>query len=134
MKAKQNTANVVRKKSEFPFLGTSAGPGSAPSESPPACVTAALAEGEMATVEVTLDSGFGNSVFLRGSGGGLTWERGILLDCIDGKTWRWSGMIKDPITVRALLNDCLGSAGSDVLIQPGQKVEIKPSFGDSPIG
>ncbi|MGD0815179.1 MAG: hypothetical protein ABSA83_16390 [Verrucomicrobiota bacterium] len=84
--------------------------------------------GAVTTIEVKLDVGFGNAVFLRGQGGGLTWERGVALSCVDGKTWRWSGTVKDPITFKPLLNDKIWSAGTDLTVKPGQKLEIKPVF------
>jgi hypothetical protein len=80
------------------------------------------------TIEVKTDVGFGNTVFLRGEGGGLTWERGVPLSCVDGKTWRWSGTVKDPITFKPLINDKIWSTGTDLTVKPGQKVEIKPNF------
>jgi hypothetical protein len=84
--------------------------------------------GDVTTIDVKLDVGFGNAVFLRGQGGGLTWERGVPLSCVDGKTWRWSGKVKDPITFKPLINDKIWSAGSDLTVKPGQKVEVKPVF------
>ncbi|MGP8198032.1 MAG: hypothetical protein ACLQU4_00845 [Limisphaerales bacterium] len=84
--------------------------------------------GAVTTIDVKLDVGFGNAVFLRGQGGGLTWERGVALSCVDGKTWRWSGTVKDPITFKPLLNDKIWSAGTDLTVKPGQKLEIKPVF------
>jgi hypothetical protein len=84
--------------------------------------------GAITTIDVKLDVGFGNAVFLRGTGGGLTWERGVPLSCVDGKTWRWSGTVKDPITFKPLINDKIWSAGTDLTVKPGQKVEVKPIF------
>ena len=86
------------------------------------------APGAVTTIDVKLDVGFGNAVFLRGQGAGLTWERGVPLICVDGKTWRWSGTAKDPITFKPLINDRIWSAGNDLTVKPGQKLEVKPSF------
>jgi len=86
------------------------------------------ANGAVTTIDVKLDVGFGNAVFLRGHGGGLTWERGVPLSCVDGKTWRWSGTVKDPITFKPLINDKIWSAGTDLTVKPGQKLEVKPIF------
>ena len=82
----------------------------------------------LTTIEVKLDVGFGNAVFLRGQGGGLTWESGVPLVCVDAKTWRWSAEAKDPITFKLLINDKIWSAGSDLMVAPGQKVEVAPEF------
>jgi len=84
--------------------------------------------GSITTIDVKLDVGFGNAVFLRGNGGGLTWERGVPLSCVDGKTWRWSGAVSAPITFKPLINDKIWSAGTDITVKPGQKVEVQPNF------
>jgi len=80
------------------------------------------------TIDVKIDVGFGNVVFLRGQGAGLTWEQGVPLSCVDGGTWRWSQTLASPITFKVLLNDQVWSAGNDFVAAPGQKVEVSPSF------
>jgi hypothetical protein len=80
------------------------------------------------TIDVKMDVGFGNAIFLRGQGSGLTWDRGIPLVCVDGTTWRWSQAVTDPITFKILLNDKVWSAGKDLTVAPGQKLEVAPSF------
>jgi len=59
---------------------------------------------------VKIDVGFGNAIFLRGQGSGLTWEHGVPLSCVDGGTWRWSQTAASPITFKVLLNDQVWSA------------------------
>lgn len=85
--------------------------------------------GVVTTIDVKMDVGVGNTLFLRGQGSGLTWDRGIPLVCVDGKTWRWSRAVTDPITFKILLNDKVWSAGNDLTIAPGQKLEVAPTFG-----
>jgi hypothetical protein len=83
----------------------------------------------LTTIDVKLDVGFGNALFLRGQGAaGLTWERGLPLVCVDSHTWRWTGMVKAPIKFKVLINDKIWSAGNDLVIAPGQKVELAPQF------
>jgi hypothetical protein len=82
----------------------------------------------LTTIDVKLDVGFGNAVYLRGQGAGLRWERGVPLSCVDSATWRWSGEVKDPVTFKLLINDKIWSAGSDLTVTPGQKIEIAPAF------
>jgi len=79
-------------------------------------------------IDVKLDVGFGNALFMRGHGAGLNWERGVPLACIDGKTWRWCQRLKDPITFKVLVNDKVWSAGADFIVKPGQKIELAPAF------
>lgn len=118
MKTNTNMANA----DEVIFSGT-------PGESRRPSTTAALAGSALTTVEVKFNAGFGNSVFLRGNGGGLNWERGIPLVCVDGETWRWSGTIQEPIVFKPLINDRVWATGSDLKIKPGQKLEVRPTFG-----
>jgi hypothetical protein len=37
-------------------------------------------------------------------------------------------MAKDPITFKLLLNDTIWSAGNDLKIAPGQRMEVAPEF------
>ena len=94
----------------------------------PVVIKPAGASPALTTIEVKRDVGFGNAVFMRGQGAGLTWERGLPLVCVDAQTWRWSGMAKDPITFKVLINDKIWSAGNDLTIAPGQKIEVAPEF------
>jgi hypothetical protein len=84
--------------------------------------------GAVTVIDVKKDVGFGNAIYLRGKGSGLTWERGVPLVCVDGSTWRWSQTVTDTITFKVLLNDQVWSAGQDLTVAPGQKVEVAPSF------
>ena len=86
------------------------------------------ASGAVATIDVKIDVGFGNALYLRGEGSGLTWDRGVLLACVDGKTWRWSQPVTAPITFKVLLNDKVWSSGQDLKVAPGQKIEVAPAF------
>jgi hypothetical protein len=86
------------------------------------------ATGAVTTIDVKIDVGFGNALYLRGEGSGLTWERGVPLACVDGKTWRWSQPVTAPITCKVLLNDQVWSSGQDLKVTPGQKIEVAPAF------
>ena len=81
-----------------------------------------------ASIEVKMDVGFGNALFLRGEGGGLTWERGIPLVCVNSNTWHWSQEIKEQVKFKLLINDQVWSAGGDLVLVPGKKVEVVPTF------
>jgi len=80
------------------------------------------------TIEAKIDVGFGNNLFLRGQGAGLSWDRGIPLTCVDGKTWQWSGKADDKLTFKLLLNDAVWAKGADLVAAPGQKVRVAPAF------
>src|SRR6185437_14125736 len=80
------------------------------------------------TTEAKIDVGFGNTLFLRGEGLGLSWTKGVPLTCVDGNTWKWTGDASEQVKFKLLLNDQVWSQGEDLIATPGQKVEIAPAF------
>lgn len=80
------------------------------------------------TIEARIDVGFGNSLFLRGEGEGLSWNAGIPLTCVDRSTWKWSGETHDPVKFKLLLNDNVWCKGEDLTAIPGDRLEITPAF------
>src|SRR5215213_8603318 len=54
------------------------------------------------TIEAKIDVGFGNALFLRGEGTGLSWNQGVPLTCVDGSTWKWSGEISNQAKFKLL--------------------------------
>jgi hypothetical protein len=95
-------------------------------------VTATIGNGSLAakpvTIEAKIDVGFGNMLYLRGEGKGLSWTQGVPLTCVDGKTWKWTGETTDQVKFKLLLNDTVWSQGEDLVAVPGQKLEISPAF------
>ena len=81
-----------------------------------------------ATIEVKVDVGFGNTLYLRGEGKGLNWNQGIPLACVDGSTWQWSGEADEKLKFKLLLNDAVWAKGEDLVIAPGEKLQVAPSF------
>ena len=84
------------------------------------------------TIEARIDVGFGNNLFVRGQGAGLSWERGTPLTCVSPNTWQLSAKAAakrgEKVTVKLLLNDAVWARGDDVVVTPGQRVEIQPAF------
>jgi len=80
------------------------------------------------TIEAKIDVGFGNAVFLRGQGPGLSWERGVPCECVNGNIWRWTAPRAEKVTFKLLLNDSVWAKGADLVIGPGEKVEVVPAF------
>jgi len=80
-------------------------------------------------IEARIDVGLGNQLFIRGQGNGLNWFEGVRLNCVDANTWVWSSrQAKDRIIFKLLLNDQVWAKGNDVVVEPGQKIEIVPFF------
>jgi hypothetical protein len=80
------------------------------------------------TIEAKIDVGFGNRLFLRGQGEGLSWDRGTPLECVDSQTWRLVVPSKDKLQFKLLINDNVWAKGEDVVVTPGKRVELVPAF------
>ena len=80
-------------------------------------------------VEAKIDVGFGNALFIRGQGAELSWDKGLPLKCSDGSTWVWSTThAKGKLAFKLLLNDQIWAKGEDVVINPGGRIQITPTF------
>jgi len=83
----------------------------------------------MTVVQAKIDVGFGNSIFIRGQGAGLSWDKGLPLTCIEGAAWVWSTkQAKGKMVFKLLLNDQVWAKGEDVVVEAGTKIEIVPVF------
>jgi hypothetical protein len=84
---------------------------------------------QMTVVQAKIDVGFGNSLFVRGQGSGLSWDKGLPLSCIDGSAWVWSTkQAKDKVVFKLLLNDQVWAKGEDVVVEAGKEIEVVPVF------
>ncbi len=81
------------------------------------------------TIEVRYDAGFGNTLYLRGEGGGLSWEKGVALANVGPDQWTYTlEGATEGLQVKVLLNDTLWCAGANVEVPRGQKTVITPVF------
>lgn len=81
------------------------------------------------TIVAAIDVGFGNQLTLRGAGPGLTWERGVPMECVADD--RWAITLPEtahPIVCKFLLNDSIWCAGEDYTVLPGSSVVLSPVF------
>jgi hypothetical protein len=79
-------------------------------------------------IEAKIDVGFGNHLFVRGQGAGLSWERGVQLENVDSKTWRIAVPASDKLQFKLLINDSIWAQGEDVVAITGKKIEVTPAF------
>jgi hypothetical protein len=86
--------------------------------------------GEQVTVvEAKIDVGLGNTLFIRGQGDGLSWLKGVPLNCVNPNTWVWSStQAKDKVVFKLLLNDEVWAKGEDVVAEVGRTIETVPFF------
>jgi hypothetical protein len=111
-----------------PPLKVAATPSNGASAATRATKVQAPARSAGTVIEAKIDVGFGNQLFLRGQGSGLSWDRGIPLECVDSKTWRLTFPAEEKLLFKLLLNDTVWAQGEDVVVTPGQRVEITPAF------
>jgi hypothetical protein len=80
-------------------------------------------------INAKIDIGFGNSLFLRGVGPGLSWDKGIALACLASDHWSVSikGAVQ-PIVFKLLVNDERWSAGADLVAEAGRETTVTPAF------
>jgi hypothetical protein len=83
----------------------------------------------LTTITARIDVGFGNALFLRGEGPGLSWEKGLMMECVDGNLWRIAlAESARAYTFKFLINDVTWSAGPDFTAACGTSVTLTPEF------
>lgn len=102
-------------------------PAPAPAKPAPA-KSAVITTDAPVTIEAKIDVGYGNNLFVRGQGGGLSWDRGLPLQNVDSQTWRLIVPTKDKVQFKFLLNDAVWCKGEDLVAAPGKKLEVTPAF------
>lgn len=80
-------------------------------------------------ISAKIEIGFGNQLYLRGEGAGLSWDKGLPMVWSDGSHWNatLTGAAA-PVIFKVLVNDLTWSAGKDYVVEPGQSVTITPTF------
>ena len=80
-------------------------------------------------INASIDVGFGNSLYIRGEGPGLSWDHGLGMDCTADD--QWTITISDaatPVVFKFLLNDTTWCAGNDYTVEPGGSITVTPIF------
>jgi hypothetical protein len=81
------------------------------------------------TIVAQIDIGFGNILFLRGNGAGLSWDQGLAMENATADQWRITlAKTTKPVTFKFLVNDLTWSAGEDYVVEPGSTVTLVPTF------
>jgi hypothetical protein len=79
-------------------------------------------------ITVNANIGFGNTLYLRGDGPGLNWDKGVPLDCLSDDKWSLTIEHGMPFIFKVLLNDLVWCAGDDYVAAPGASIDITPEF------
>lgn len=73
--------------------------------------------------------GIGNKPYVRGTGPGLSMEKGVPMDFLEIGKWQWvAPESTEPVTVTIYKNDQVPADGEPIEIEPGQKRVVTPRF------
>lgn len=83
-----------------------------------------------AVVTASVFIGIGNKPYLRGSGGGLSWEQGQVMEFEEIGKWRWVAPsdLEEAIQIQLYCNDDTPDKTGQYTLDPGQKLEVAPVF------
>lgn len=82
----------------------------------------------IAKVQAEINIGWGNTLFIRGQGGNLNWDKGIPMVNTQENIWTWETNTQDTIEFKVLLNDEQWSEGDNYILKPSQVIKVKPTF------
>jgi hypothetical protein len=82
------------------------------------------------TITAQIDIGFGNALYIRGEGPGLSWDRGVVMSCVSDSEWQIVlAESARPVVFKFLVNDLSWSAGVDnYTVASGASVKLVPTF------
>jgi len=83
----------------------------------------------LTTITARIDVGFGNALYVRGEGAGLSWDQGRAMECIADDLWRIVlAESARAYTFKFLINDTTWSSGPDFTAACGTSVTLLPEF------
>jgi hypothetical protein len=83
----------------------------------------------VATIVAKIDIGWGNQLFVRGEGGGLSWEKGTPMTCTGTNEWVWiSAPHVASHTFKIVLNDIFWEQGDNHGAVLGETIVLTPLF------
>ena len=99
----------------------------APAKKAPAATKKAAKK--VTRIVANVDVGWGNMLYIRGEGAGLSWEQGVPMLCENGTEWHWTAETDaEPISFKFLVNDEIWAAGENVTINAGDVHISTPTF------
>lgn len=85
---------------------------------------------EKTSIIARVDVGFGNSLYVRGEGAGLSWDQGVLLDNVSPYEWTFSStQAKGDVSFKFLINDEVWADGENLTVPAGGTSISSPVFG-----
>ena len=81
------------------------------------------------TIVAIADVGFGNALYMRGEGVGLSWEKGIAMTNTHADRWEWKTVLpSDNIVFKFLINDIIWAEGENLTVLTGGTSISSPTF------
>ncbi len=81
------------------------------------------------SITARVDVGFGNSLYIRGEGGGLNWNQGTLLENESPYDWSYkTTKVKSDIVFKFLINDEIWADGENQTVKAGTSSVSSPVF------
>ena len=74
--------------------------------------------------------GIGNKPFVRGSGAGLNWDKGIAMEFVEIGKWQWiaPANLDEPVELQLFRNDEDADSSGKYTLEPGQQLDLSPVF------
>ena len=87
-------------------------------------------ESDVTVVVAKYDVGYGNHLYIRGEGAGLSWDTGILMKNVENDVWVWTTneAAGDAVAFKFLINDEMWSEGDNMVAPAGETTTLYPSF------
>ena len=121
--AKKDPAKKVAKKTAVKTAAQKKKPGKKTAKKPAASTRSKT------VIEAKIDIGFGNLLYIRGDAPGLSWRRGVPMDCKGTDSWSVSmSDTNSAFEYKVLINDIHWAVGGNNIAQPGVTSTTEPSF------
>ena len=92
-------------------------------------VKSVAAKKSVTTISARVDVGFGNSLFVRGEGPGLSWDQGVAMTNLGRELWQLQlAESARPVVFKFLINDVTWSSGADFSLAAGSSETFVPEF------
>jgi len=76
-----------------------------------------------------VDVGFGNQLYVRGTGADLSWEKGLQLENVSSYEWAFATTkAKSDVVFKFLINDELWAEGDNIIVAKGATSISSPVF------
>lgn len=86
-------------------------------------------KGDRSRITVKYDVGFSNTLYLRGKGADLSWEKGIPMKNVKKDEWIWeTNSPFSTLEFKVLINDRDYETGENHKLSHGQSVQYTPKF------